>query len=281
MSSAVLDSPQPLVLIVEDQPPSLRSRLDLFESFGCTALGVSSMKDAIRQLAANPLVDLLVTDIHMSVSEANDKSGVELAQYVRQSWEGLPIAGYSAHFSEHDLSDEELRVFDLAFAKGRLRSKDIEAQVEACVALATDHRERRAAEYDDTLARLRREQESGLPPPDLLEEFERRGGVGVSPAGALKKAGYRLERVVPESGLPIREPFVVWLLSTRDGWECEVYGYPDLYAVGPTVDKAIGLLAELMVLFRLDLEADAAPSSPQVERLGEFLGRVLLSQSAT
>lgn len=276
MSNAVLDPPQPLVLIVEDQPSSLRSRLDLFESFGCTALGVSSMNDAIRQLTATPLVDLLVTDIHMSPSDSNDKSGIELAQYVRRSWDGLPIAGYSAHFSERDLSDDELRVFDLAFAKGRLRSKDIEKQVKACVVLALQHRERRAAEYDDTLARLRREQESGLSQSDLLGEFERRGEEKLHPEGVLEKAGYRLRRVAPTLHSPIREPFVVWLLPTRDGWESEVYGYPELYSLGPTEEGAVDLLLDLMVLFRNEFEADVQPSSPQVERLEEFLNRALL-----
>lgn len=274
MTSAVLERARPLVLIVEDKPRSLKTRLDLFEHFGCTALGAGSMKDAIRELTATPLVDLVVTDIHMPTEsgEETDKSGVEFARYVRRGWDDLPVAGYSAHFTEDQLTEEELGVFDLSFAKGRQRARDIEVQVEACVALALDHRARRAADYDDTMARLRREYEVRAPVTELLRQLQPDATGNAAVEGALQKAGYRLKLISASSGR--REAIAVWLLRTKEGWEAEVYGYPELYAFGGTEQAVTESLIELMALFHEEFTESNAPSLPRVERLEAYLSRI-------
>jgi CheY-like chemotaxis protein len=275
VASAVLNKARPLVLIVEDKAPSLRTRLDLFENFGCTALGATSMKDAIRELTATPMVDLVVTDIHMpdEPGRANDKSGIEFARYVRQTWNDLPIAGYSAHFTEDELTADELQVFDMSFPKGRQRAKDIEKQVEACVSLAQEHRARRAADYDDTLERLRRDYEVRIPVTEILRQLQPDASASANVEGPLQKAGYRLRLISADGASGRREAFAVWLLRTKAGWEAEIYGYPELYSFGATEQTATESLIELMALFHQELASDE-PSLPQVERLALFLNRI-------
>jgi CheY-like chemotaxis protein len=275
MSTALLERPQPLVLIVEDRADSLRRRLDLFESFGCAALGASSRDDAIRELQATPLVDLLVTDIHMGDERhPDDKSGIALARAVRQRWSDLPIAGYSAYFAEGDLSADERNAFDVSFPRGSQRGRELRRQVESCVELAQRHRLRRAEQLDGELQRLRAKHAVEVPPSEVVRRFEPAGNASMAIEVPLLRAGYRLEMVSAASERDVREAFAVWLVPNDAGWECEVYGHPEIYAFGPTEGVAVDHLVELMALYWRELtpQTDLAGS---VRRLAGFLERTV------
>jgi CheY-like chemotaxis protein len=263
---------------VEDRADSLRRRLDLFESFGCAALGATSRDDALRELHATPLVDLLVTDIHMGDERhPDDKSGIALARAVRARWRDLPIAGYSAYFAEGDLSAEERDVFDVSFPRGSQRGRELRLQVESCVELAQRHRLRRAEQLDDELQRLRAKHAVDVPPSEVVRRFEPAGdsaGSSITIEAPLLRAGYRLEMVSAASEHDVHESFAVWLVPNDGAWECEVYGHPEIYAFGPTEGEAIGHLVELMALYWRELgsQADLADS---VRRLAGFLERTV------
>jgi CheY-like chemotaxis protein len=264
---------QPVVLIVEDRPASLKIRQELFESFGCTAIGAVSGDDALFELSSAPSVDLIVTDIHMGPLDRADRSGIELARLVRENWEALPIVGYSAYFAEGDLTEAERRLFDLAFAKGSHRATDLLQQVEACVALAQQHRERR--ERDVGTHHLSGGDASYVivaPPTAVLGDM----GVSDDPCITLEaqliQAHYSLQIIPPDSGVPT-EPFSVWLSSRTGGWVSEIYGYPILHAAGLTPGEAIEALVEVLRLFRAHLPSPE-PSSPEIERLYVFLHRI-------
>jgi CheY-like chemotaxis protein len=275
MSTPLLERPQPLVLIVEDRRESLRRRLDLFESFGCAALGATSHDDALRELQATPLVDLLVTDIHMADERhPDDKSGIALARAVRARWDDLPIAGYSAFFAEGDLSAEERSVFDVSFPRGSQRGRELQRQVVSCVELAQRHRLRRAEQLDDELRRLRESYAVRVPPTEVLRRFEPAGEANVTIEAPLQRAGYRLEMVSASGDRGVHESFAVWLVPTASGWECEVYGHPEIYAFGETEAEAIDNLVELMALYWREL-GGVEGHSGRVARLAQFLERTV------
>lgn len=276
MATTLLERPQPLILIVEDRGDSLRKRLDLFESFGCAAVGASSREHALRELQTTPLVDLLVTDIHMGDERhPDDKSGIALAQDVRQRWSDLPIAGYSAFFAEDDLSDEERRVFDVSFPRGAQRGRELRQQVEICVELAQQHRLRRAEARDDELHRLRASHAIRVPPAEILRRFEPSGEANIAIEAPLLRAGYRLGMVSAASGdRPVRESFPVWLVPSDAGWECEVYGHPEMYSFGETETEAIDHLVELMALYWRELSTVEEPGGA-VRNLAQFLERTV------
>ena len=276
MTAALLERPQPLVFIVEDRPESLRKRVRLFEGSGCAVIGALSRDDAMRELGTTPLVDLLVTDIHMADDDhPDDKSGIDLAREVRLLWGDIPIAGYSAKFAEDELSDDDRRVFDLSFPKGRQSLDDLTAQVEACVRLANQHRLRRTAERERELERLRREFAVTLPDAQVLRSFEPDGTASVTIEEPLRRAGYRLRLVSASREQAVREPFPVWLVASEAGWEAEVYGIPELYGFGSSEVEAIDHLVELMVLSAEEMAS--MPLWPELERVASFLRRTLES----
>ena len=276
MTAAVLERPQPLVFIVEDKPESLRRRVRLFEGSGCAVIGALSRDDALRELGTTPMVDLLVTDIHMADDDnPDDKSGIDLARTVRSLWGDIPIAGYSAKFAEDDLSDDDRGVFDLSFPKGRQSLDDLTAQVDACVKLAYLHRLRRTAEREQELERLRRDFAVALPDTQVLRSFAPDGDASVSIEEPLRRAGYRLRLVSASHERALREPFAVWLVSSEAGWEAEVYGIPELYGFGANEIDAIDHLVELMVLSAQELASVSL--SAELERVASFLSRTLQS----
>jgi CheY-like chemotaxis protein len=287
---------RPLVLLAEDQPESRRRRREMFESFGCIAIAVGSAQAAIRELHQTPLVDLVVTDIHMpsTESDVDDESGVRLAQYVRAHFEHVPIAGYSAYFSESELEIKDWKGFDLAFpkdhsdqskwsafdrfySKGRNSAKALEKQIEECVDLAMKRRDYRVAHQEDELGRLRREYESKLTTLEVRRRLsldEDKSAVTSAVEGPLGEAGYKLRLVSVASSLDSSELFVVWVSHDGQGAHVEVYAYPELYAQGADEVEALSTLGELMGFFRKEMAQDAREASPRVRALDVFLARV-------
>jgi len=280
VSSAVLDRRKPLVLLVEDRQESLRRRRDLFESFECTAIAVKSRHDAERELLQVPLVDLVVTDIHMpeDASDEDDKSGIALARHVHENFRDVPVAGYSAYFSDVDLEAEDLGIFDAIFPKGNQSADALAGQVEKCVALAIAARDRRLARLEERLDELRREYEVTIPEVEVVRrlsldpDLDRNNGLVEGPLG---EAGYRL-RLVTASSINASEPFVVWVWTSADdeGVHVEVYAQPDLYAFGDNEADALSQLAELMRLVAEDSRHSRIPISPRLRGLYSFVGRV-------
>jgi two-component system, cell cycle response regulator CpdR len=81
-----------VVLVVDDEPLILSLTSAMLEDLGCEVLSADSGADALAQLALDPRVGLLLTDIQMP-----GMSGYELAAEVRQHWPELPIAVMSGN----------------------------------------------------------------------------------------------------------------------------------------------------------------------------------------
>jgi CheY-like chemotaxis protein len=132
--------PNPVVLIVEDEEQALKLRSDAFADADCTVVGVRSLGDAMRELRGESGVDLVLTDIHLEQAPG-DKSGVELARYVRDTY-ALPVAGYSAVFADQELADDK-DLFEAIWVKGSMDFRAFDEMVRSCRELALLSRRQR------------------------------------------------------------------------------------------------------------------------------------------
>src|SRR5688500_10093228 len=73
----------PLVLVVDDQPDSLDTEVELVRRTGCAAIGVTSADLALLQTDQSPHFDAVLCDINL-LNRPNDRSGVALAGAIRR-----------------------------------------------------------------------------------------------------------------------------------------------------------------------------------------------------
>src|SRR5437016_2643769 len=96
---SVEQATRPVIMVVEDQAAARKIRVETLADKNCTVIDVASSDEALRELRAAPAVDLVLTDINLSGdTSTDDKSGFGLARYIKRTYEGLPVAGYSAYF---------------------------------------------------------------------------------------------------------------------------------------------------------------------------------------
>jgi hypothetical protein len=160
----------------------------------------------------------------------------------------------------------------------------LNAQVEACIRLAIDRRDQRAADAEDRLEGLRRAYEASTS-LEVVRRLLLDDGVEQSLVDeALREAGYRLRLVTAaDSRLAGQEPFVVWVHQDKSGSQVEVYRHSDLYAFGEDEDEALSRLGELMELVLREFQ-ERPSGQAQARALNElemFLTRVLGSGPET
>src|SRR5262249_22669225 len=111
-----------IALLVEDNKSVLAARSNLLENQGFVTVGVTSYHEALKEFRSIPRVDVVLTDINLPIDTryAADTSGATLAQVLRAVSTELPIYGYSAVFSEGDLSPELSDAFTAYYPKGKL-----------------------------------------------------------------------------------------------------------------------------------------------------------------
>lgn len=271
-ASAVVEGP-PIVLIVEDEEEALDLRKELLDDAGCTTIGVRSSDDAIRELRASPGVDLVLTDIRLG-RRGEDKSGVALARFVKDTYVDLPVAGYSAWFEDDQLSSSERAPFDAMWPKRFNNGGEIQAIVEACRERAGAHRAMRSGNAFEAQAILRRRHEQLHPEVEMLRELRLDGGEAAPVETALEDAGYRLKLVEPRNRA-LAQPTIVWVCAVDGEFEVEVYGQPALYARSTTDADAIADVIELMRLYGAEITASSVDAVGPALSLTEFLRRVL------
>jgi DNA-binding NarL/FixJ family response regulator len=131
---------QPVIVVVEDDPEALEQRTSLLASLDCLAIGFLTDEEAREAMLSAP-VDLLLTDIRLKPSKG-DRSGVELARYVKRTFPDMPVLGYSAVFADKDLAPLEKDTFDEVWPKN-LDFMQIEELMQRCQSLARQHQVRR------------------------------------------------------------------------------------------------------------------------------------------
>ncbi len=85
------------VLIVEDHPVNRRLLARQVERFGCEAIVAPDGQHALRYLAGDDRVDLVLTDINMP-----GLNGYQLAQAIRDSGQRMPIYGVTADIANQE-----------------------------------------------------------------------------------------------------------------------------------------------------------------------------------
>jgi CheY-like chemotaxis protein len=154
------DALTPAVLVVEDQPALLESRMAQLAQHGVTAIGAERAEVAAAFLAAaRRPVNLVIIDVNLRPDDPSDRSGLALARLMRTAGLDVPIVGYSAHFEEGQISAEDRREFHAWIEKGRLLPREIAARyAELAQDVAAADRgavmERKAAVVDGLVAFL-------------------------------------------------------------------------------------------------------------------------------
>ncbi|MBJ6986076.1 response regulator [Devosia sp. MC521] len=91
------------VLVVEDEPLVRMDIVSDLEDHGLYVLEAANAREAIAILEAQPVVDVLFTDVDMP----GGLDGLELAKIVKQRFPGIQVIVTSGHreFSEADLPE--------------------------------------------------------------------------------------------------------------------------------------------------------------------------------
>ncbi|HEY5942410.1 MAG TPA: hypothetical protein VIT89_06055 [Solirubrobacterales bacterium] len=263
---------EPVVLIVEDLANQRMEKAREMVERGCVPIAVEGTDAAARELTASPGIDLVLTDIHLVPRRSGDKSGVELARFVRTDHPDIPIVGYSAYFAEDELPDEDLELFDFAYGKGQSTFSEIEGNMDRCGELAFKSRLQRKNRAEELLADPPRDQS------ELVLEIVRSASLaeveGVEQI--LHKAGFRLKLVtIPSSANP--KPLIVWVREQDNCVDVEVYGHSGLYVTGESEEEAFAHLIDLIQLYWQDLDARDEELSGPAKKLYDFLADLRLA----
>ena len=90
-----------VVLVVEDDPRVSRSTTAALEELGYRPIACPGGREALETLAANPDIDLVVTDVMMP-----EMTGTELAAAVRREHPGVPILFVTGYVGEAGEADD-------------------------------------------------------------------------------------------------------------------------------------------------------------------------------
>jgi CheY-like chemotaxis protein len=261
----------PIVLVIEDDPQSLEARIGRFEDLGFAVIPAGSFQRALGELDTVPGIDLVVTDINLSREDPYDKSGVDIARHVRETRPGVPVAAYSGQLTEDALSTDEVELFDLRMIRGGYTKRaELSRMFDRCVQLASDGRRQRATAMEDRLEMLRRTYAQLHPEVEVILTLSPDTPSQTPSDAVLEREGFRLRAVGPDVSHG-RRTFLIWSRPTAGETEIEVYGYPNLYAYGPTESVAVERLVELLGLLWQDLADAEHDVVADAARMREFL----------
>lgn len=129
----------PLVLLVEDNERSRSIRRELLQHEGCRVVAVGTVDDAIAAFEASTDIDVVITDISLS-NRATDRSGLDLARFVRAFDSEIPIVAYTAAVASEEIPERDRVMFNRWYPKGSLDATGIGRSVTDAKELATEHR---------------------------------------------------------------------------------------------------------------------------------------------
>lgn len=263
---------EPVVLIVEDLAGQRMDKAREMVERDCVPITVEGTDAAARELTASPGIDLVLTDIHLVPRRRGDKSGIELARFIKAGYPDIPVVGYSAYFSEDELTDADLKLFDYAYGKGQSTINEIKVSMDTCAELALKARRQRKSRAEERLA------DSSEDPSEMVMEIVRSASLaeveGVEQV--LHDAGFRLKLVtIPSAGNP--KPVIVWVREQEDCVDVEVYGHSSLYVTGESEEEAFEHLIDLIQLYREEFDSHQGDISGPAQKLYDFLAELKLS----
>jgi CheY-like chemotaxis protein len=202
---------RPVALLIEDQPDLLRAKQNLFSISGFQPICVRTAAEALREFIATPAVDIIIADINLDVSNADDKSGVDVATTIRDMRRDVPIVAVSGRVDL--LTEGECRPFSDTLVKGKsLSINDYFAKVDEWLGEAIAYRERRTECGRRAVAALDADDESHAIDYEVLREFlpgrrltddpQTGGGRVTPPDEVLRAAGWWLQLI--QAGQTVR-----------------------------------------------------------------------------
>ena len=263
---------KPLVMIVEDRDEILQGKVKGFRRNGCTVFGFTKSDPAIKTLLSSPAIDLLLTDIDLT-GAGDDKSGVHLAQFIRDAEMDMVLCGYSSQFEDDQLSEKEKELFDHWYPKAALGAQQINEMFKSLTSKAIEHRKKRRDQVFDHIVKLRKSHDIDKEEYEQIRTMILNSDAPTEIEEILHEANYTLRILQPKDYSALSSPFLVWEKSIDEIVEIEVYNHSSLYSIGDNEAEAIDKLLELMQLFVED-EYDESEYSASANKLKKFLNYV-------
>lgn len=250
----------PFILFVEDRDKARDYGTLFLKELGCSVVAVKNADEAIKMFMLSPNLDLVFTDIDLlGVEGKDDKSGVDLARFIKQLNCDLPIIGYSSKFDDNGLDINEKLLFDGWFGKGKMVVQELFEMYTNLKKKANEHKIKRFDEISDIFNGLIKrnviENESFGKAIEIAFKF------GETPFNQIDEAmngtGYKLICVNSESYTRLTKSILVWIRVDDNLCETEVYGHSDLFCFGDSQNEAVHNLLILMEGFYEDMRLDS------------------------
>jgi len=277
MSIGSMTQEKPVALVVEDREEKLRERRELCQTVGIQFIGAKTYWDALREFRATPSIDIVITDVGLDPHDLDDRSGVKLARIISKQRAELPVVGYSGHFTDKDLGEEEQSVFKDFVPKGGLNAKNLFEKFTELRDTALAYRRKRTARAKEDI-RIFQESYNYEPPELTILPHEkvlsgnsapdRDGFLHVVEAGAA---------VPNEEGTAVttRVTVPIWIIPEGTCFIAELLGFPSIYAEGDTEDDAMRVVLSLMYGYDQDFRTDPdKPIGPVLSQLRDYLARI-------
>lgn len=274
---------EPLLMIVEDNNEILTRRKKFLEKEGCIVIGFNHSDDAFKYLCTSPNVDLILTDIDLVGNSSKlDKTGVHFAKLVKEFDYDMPLCGYSALFSDDELTSEEKSYFDKWYAKAKYTIPEMKQINLNIKKLALDYKMSRYERNHDLLIRIGKELNISTEKEEyhILRELILKADDENEIEKILNEANFSLKIINPKDVcVKTVSPIIVWIREHNEEsntlFEIEVFGHSTLYSYGEDEEQAINSLIDIMMLYYEDLsESDDKQLSKQVQNLKEYLVKV-------
>lgn len=273
------------VLLIEDDQNNREAKAGLLKRLagGGPVVAVESSDAAIRALRTLPGFELIVSDISLPVSketmpEAN-RDGIAFARWVADVGYPAAVAGYSAVFSEREISDSDKSLF-FDFLGKTEPAEEIVKRVGNWIAHAEGFRDRSRFGVKDSADERRGSINSRPSFSDGIQSLE---VVDLTKQRIIKELmddGYSVKLAFSDKIADGIRPFFVWTRDTvDDGCFVEVFGCPRLYAAGADIDDAEARLIELMRGYYSDLKDQPEERlSSDIRNMMKFLEEIFHAQ---
>ena len=286
-----------LALVVDDNPDIIAASKVYFEGHGLKAIGATSVQEALRHVKTTPSLDLVITDVHLSLDpESADTGGVTLAKEIRKLRSDLPVLAYTGQKDPDFSAQVDWGVFNEPLSKGG-GFEEIERNLATCLEYARGYQRKRISTAKDELRRLQEKYRIPNYEVETLRSFlpGSRASAGrensdpseqaktdeISNADELlRRFGYELQFVEAgakvgdeQTGMALAQtPIPVWIKKEGKLFVAELYGHPSIYADGERRRDAIESLAKLMCGYHKDLlEARDQELGPEMLNLKGYL----------
>ena len=243
------------VLLVEDQEANRIAKTKLLRDMtGGPVIAVEDSDAAIRAVRALPCFDLVVTDINLPGPKEtiDNRDGISLARWLRESEYPALLTGYSAVFSEGDIPERDRNLF-FDFLGRTEPSHIILNKFEDWIEKSKGYRQAAWQERE----RRRLPSKRSEPPVDFSAGVISLDVIDLYEEKTIKEfldEGFEVQLAYPSTDKSYGRPFFVWCRETPDEAFVEVFGQPYLYFSADSLDNAKAKLLQLMRGYLDDLK---------------------------